>query len=223
MDIEGLGPALIDQLVDRAIVRSLTDLYALTAEQIADLEHMGNKSAQKLLESIQASKDRGLTRVLTALGIRHVGERNARLLAEEFGNIRALMSASELRLAQIPGVGPVVAESVHGFFQSRSGSETIRNLERQGVNLTEALHPKAPASRLEFEGKTFVVTGTMAHFSRTEMEELIRRLGGKTASSVSRNTDYVVAGNNPGGKLDKAKELGVEVLSEGDFERRIGR
>jgi DNA ligase (NAD+) len=221
MDIEGLGPALIDQLVDRAIVKSLTDLYALTVEQLADLEHMGEKSAQKLVESIRASKRRGLTRVLTALGIRHIGERNARLLAQEFENIGALMSASEMRLAQIPGVGPIVAESVHRFFKSEAGIETIRSLERYGVNLTEEVHPKAAASRLKLEGRTFVITGTMTQFSRAEMEEIIRRLGGKTASSVSRNTDYVVSGSNPGSKLDKAKELGIEVLSEEDFKQWI--
>ncbi len=217
MDIEGLGPALIDQLVDQALVKSLTDLYGLSAEKLADLERMGEKSAQKLVGNIQASKERGLTRLLTALGIRHIGERNARLLAEEFGNIETLMSASEMRLAEIPGIGPIVAESVYGFFQSKAGIETIQNLKRYGVRMTEAAHPKTSAEAPKFDGKTFVVTGTMIHFSRAEMEERIRRLGGKTSSSVSRNTDYVVAGKDPGSKLDKAKELGIEVWSEEDF------
>jgi DNA ligase (NAD+) len=217
MDIEGLGPALIDQLVDQGIVKSLTDLYALTAEQLEDLEHMGEKSAQKLVDNIRASRDRGLTRVLTALGIRHIGERNARLLADEFGNMQDLMSAPETRLAEIPGVGPIVAESVHRFFQSEAGIETIRKLEQYGVHMTEKARSKAPASRLKFEGKIFVVTGTMARFSRAEIEDLIRRLGGKTSSSVSRKTDYVVAGENPGSKLDKARELGIEILSEEEF------
>jgi DNA ligase (NAD+) len=223
MDIEGLGPALIDQLVDQSLVRSLTDLYALTVEQLAGLEHMGEKSARKLAENIRAGKDRGLTRVLTALGIRHIGERNARLLAEEFGNIDALMSASEERLAQIPGVGPIVAESVHRFFRSQAGIETVRSLKQHGVTMAEEVHPQPAASRPKFEGKTFVVTGTMDHFSRAEMEELIRRLGGKTASSVSKNTDYVVAGSSPGSKLDKAKQLGIEVLSEEDFLAACGQ
>jgi DNA ligase (NAD+) len=222
MDIEGLGPALIDQLVDRGIVQSLSDTYALTVEQLQNLERMGEKSARKLIENIRGSKNRGLTRVLAALGIRHVGEQSARLLAEEFGSISALMSATETRLAEIPGVGPIVAESVHSFFRSSAGSETIKNLERHGVRMTEEHQPKAPAARLQFDAKTFVVTGTMARFNRVEMEQLIRRLGGKTSSSVSRNTDYVVAGSNPGSKLEKAKKLGVEVLSEEEFEKLVG-
>ena len=217
MDIEGLGPALIDQLVDQGLVKSLTDLYGLSVEQLADLEHMGEKSATKLVESIRASKERGLTRLLTALGIRHIGERNARLLAKEFGNMDALMSAIEMRLAEIPGIGPIVAESVYSFFKSRAGIETIQNLNRYGVQMTEAAHTKTSERASKFDGKTFVVTGTLNHFSRAEIEERIRLLGGKTSSSVSRNTNYVVAGKDPGSKLDKAKELGIEVWSEEDF------
>jgi DNA ligase (NAD+) len=221
MDIEGMGPALIDQLVDREMVKSLTDLYSLSAEQLADLERMGEKSAQKIVDGIQASKDRGLGRVLTSLGIRHIGERNARLLAEEFGSIDDLMAAPEDRLSQIPGVGPIVAESVFGFFHSQAGIETIQNLRGYGVKLSQEMPAKAAAGQSKFEGKTFVVTGTMEHFSRSEMEELIRRYGGKATSSVSKNTDYVVAGANPGSKQDKAKELGIEVLSEADIEKWV--
>lgn len=219
MDIEGMGPALIDQLVDKGLVNSLTDLYALTAEKLAELERMGEKSAAKIIAGIQASKDRGLTRVLTALSIRHIGERNARLLAEEFGNIDAILSALEERLAEIPGFGPIVAESVHSFFKSHAGIEIIRNLRQYNVKLTEDSAPRKSASGSRFEGKTFVVTGTMSRYSRAEMEELIRRHGGKTTSSVSRKTDYVVAGADPGSKLDKARELGVEVISEADVEQ----
>jgi DNA ligase (NAD+) len=218
MDIEGLGPALIDQLVDRNIVRSLPDLYDLDAVQIAELERMGEKSAQNLIESIHSSRGRGLTRILTALGIRHVGENNARLLAQDFGDIHSLMAASEERLAQIPGVGPIVAESVFKFFHSKAGIETIKELENHGVNLTGPMVKKTESIRSPFEGKTFVVTGTMARFSRAQMEELIRRQGGKTSSAVSRRTDYVVAGDNPGSKLDKARELGVKILGEEEFE-----
>jgi DNA ligase (NAD+) len=217
MDVEGIGPALIDQLVDKALVKSLTDLYSLTAEQLSALERMGEKSAEKILAGIVASKDRGLTRVLTSLGIRHIGERNARLLAEEFGSIDALLSAPEERLAQIPGIGPIVAESVRSFFQSNAGIETVQSLKRHGVRMTEDISQKISTVSSRFQGKTFVVTGTMTHFSRPEMEELIRRFGGKTTSSVSRKTDYVVAGTDPGSKLDKARELGVEILSEEDL------
>ncbi len=221
MDIEGLGPALIDQLVDRGLVNSLPDLYNLTVKQLAGLERMGEKSAQNLVEEIQASRKGGLTRVLTALGIRHIGEHNARLLAEEFGNIEDLMSASEERLALIPGVGPIVAESVYRFFKSEAGIKTIHSLEEHGINMKEEARPKALAAGPKLEGKTFVVTGTMAHFSRTEIEDLIRKLGGKTSSSVSRKTSYVVAGMDPGSKRDKANELGIQVLSESEFERLV--
>jgi DNA ligase (NAD+) len=217
MNIKDLGPALIDQLVDQALVKSLTDLYGLTADPLAALEHMGEKSAQKLVESIRASKDRGLTKVLTALGIRHVGERNARLLAEEFGDISDLISASEERLAEIPGIGPIVAESVYSFLRSEAGKETILELKQYEVNMREEMHSNASALRPKFDGKTFVVTGTLERFSRTEIQDHIRRLGGKTSSSVSKNTSFVVAGGDPGSKLDKAIKLGIEVLSEEDF------
>lgn len=221
MDIEGMGPALIDQLVDRGIVRSLTDLYALAPEQLKALERMGEKSAQKIVEGIRASRGRGLARVLTSLGIRHVGEHNARLLAEEFRGMDALMGASEERLAEVPGVGPAVAESVCGFFRSAAGREAVGRLREFGVRLTEDAPPKTAPARTGFQGKTFVVTGTMERSGRAELEERIRSLGGKTASSVSKKTDYVVAGASPGSKLDKARELGVEVLSESDLERWI--
>jgi DNA ligase (NAD+) len=222
MDIEGLGPALIDQLVDQGFVKSLADLYALTIDKIAALEHMGEKSAQKLLESIHSSKNRGLTRVLTALSIRHIGERNARLLAEEFGDMPTLMSASETRLSQIPGIGPIVAESVYRFFRSEAGITTIQSLDQHGVTMKEEMPSKPHGVRPKFEGKTVVVTGTLDHFSRSEIEDLIHRMGGKTSSSVSRNTDYVVAGSNPGSKLEKANKLGIAVLSEQDFIATLG-
>jgi DNA ligase (NAD+) len=217
MDIEGLGPALVDQLVDKGIVRSLPDIYNLTVEQLEELERMGEKSAQNLIEAIRASKERGLTRILTALGIRHIGERNARLLAAEFGSIDGLMSASEERLAEIAGVGPIVAESVHGFFKSDAGIETVQSLRSHGLKLSEDPHSRTIVSASRFSGKTFVITGTMKNFSRAEMEERIRRLGGKTSSSVSRKTDFVVAGSDPGSKLEKAKEMGIEILSEEDL------
>jgi DNA ligase (NAD+) len=221
MDIEGLGPALIDQLVDRGIVKSLPDLYDLTASQIRELERMGDKSAQNIIGSVGESKKRGLTRVLTALGIRHVGENNARLLAREFGNIASLMAATEERLAQIPGVGPIVAESVYKFFHSNVGIQTIKDLESRELDLTETVEKKESLSQSKLDGKTIVVTGTMARFSRAQMEELIRNSGGKTTSTVSKRTDYVIAGDNPGSKRDKAKELGIEVLSEEEFEKML--
>lgn len=219
MDIDGLGPALIDQLVDLGIVNSLPDLYSLTIPQIAELEHMGEKSAKKIVDSVHASKERGLTRVLTSMGIRHIGERNARLLAEEFGDIHALISASQERLAEIPGIGPIVADSVFSFFKSQAGMEIIRSLEKYGLKMTEEVQAKSTAGHPQIFGKTFVITGTMHHFSRLEMEELIHRLGGKTSGSVSKKTSYIVAGIDPGSKIEKAKALGIPIVSEEEFEK----
>jgi DNA ligase (NAD+) len=223
MDIEGLGRALIEQLVDGGMVRSVADLYRLTKEQLLGLEHVGERSAQKLLEHIAASKGRGLGRLLTGLGIRHVGERNARLLAEEFGNIGKLLKASEERLARAPGIGPVVARSVHRFFHSEAGRRTIEELRGFGVRMTEQPAARRAKTKGRLAGKTVVVTGTLEHFTRDEVEGLIRRLGGTAASGVSRTTDFVVAGTEPGSKLNRARELGITVLSEGEFLRRIGR
>jgi len=220
MDIEGLGPALIDQLVDSGLVRRLPDLYRLRVEDLAELERMGEKSAQNLVANIEASKDRGLARVLTALGIRHVGERNARLLAEEFGSIDALLEAPEERLAAIPGVGPVVAASVYQFFHSRAGREVIEELRRFGVRMTEE---RKAARDTKLDGKTFVVTGTLERFSRAEIEDLIQKLGGRATSSVSKKTAYVIAGSDPGSNVEKARRLGVKVLSEAEFLEMIGQ
>lgn len=219
MDIEGMGPALIDQLVDKGYVNSLTDLYSLTTEQLAGLDRMGEKSAEKIIAGIEASKDRGLARVLTSLSIRHIGERNARLLAEEFSNLDAVIAAPEERLAEIPGIGPIVAESVRRFFQSQAGVRIVEDLKKHGVKLSEENTRQKPSGGSNFEGKTFVVTGTLSHYSRAEIEELIRRHGGKTTSSVSKKTDYVVAGADAGSKLDKARELGVAVIGEEEVEQ----
>ncbi len=221
MDIAGLGPALIEQLVDGGLVRSLPDLYGLTSDQLLELERMGEKSAEKLVAGIAASKDRGLARVLTGLGIRHVGERNARLLAEEFGSVEALMKASEERIADVNGIGPVVAHSVHQFFHSDTGRKTIEDLRGYGVRLTEK--KTAPTGTGKLAGKTVVITGTLERFGRHEVEDLVHRLGGHATGSVSKKTDYVVAGADPGSKLDAAHKLGVRVLSEKEFLRLIGK
>jgi DNA ligase (NAD+) len=222
MDIEGLGPALIDQLVSKGIVKTIPDLYRLDREKLLALERMGEKSAENLIEGINASKGRGLVRLLTALGIRHVGERNARLLAQEFSCIEGLMAAPCERLAEISGVGPIVAESVHQFFRSEAGREAISLLAQQGVSMIEALH-ETPSrdAQSRFDGRTFVVTGTLERNTRVEVEEIIRSLGGKAVTSVSQNTDYVIAGTNPGSKVDKARELGIPILDEAGFMERV--
>ncbi|MBL8825165.1 MAG: NAD-dependent DNA ligase LigA [Planctomycetia bacterium] len=218
MDVEGLGPAVIDQLVDQNLVKSLPDLYELTLDSLMTLERMGTKSAQNLLDGIAKSKEQGLARVLTGLTIRHVGVSTARLLASEFGSIDELAQAGEDRISRIEGIGPIVAESIAEFFQQKSNRELIDRLKASGVKLTE--DRKAPAAGTDdspIAGKSFVVTGTLETMGRDDIEQLIRDHGGKTSSSVSKKTNYVVAGDKAGSKLDKAKELGVEVLSEKEF------
>jgi DNA ligase (NAD+) len=223
MDIEGLGTALIDQLVDTGLVHSIPDLYRLTLEPLVELERMGKKSAQNLLAAIQASQARGLCRLLTGLGIRHVGDHVAQLLTAEFGNIDDLMGASAERLAQIEGVGPERADSIYRFFQSAAGRKTIAELRSLGLKLTDEMRPVPATSDNQVTGKTFVVTGTLSRYSREDIEALIEKLGGKATASVSKKTDYVVAGEKAGSKLDKARQLGVRVLTEEEFERLIGR
>jgi DNA ligase (NAD+) len=224
MDIEGLGESIIDQLVDSGLVHSIPDLYRLTLEQLLELERMGKKSAQNLLEGIAASKGRGLARLLAGLSIRHVGVSVAELLAREFPSMDALMKAPAERLSQVSGIGPVLAKSIHHFFQSTAGKKTIEDLRTLGLKMTEDAPPSAAAlGGTDLTGKTFVVTGTLERYSRDEIEGLIKRLGGKATGSVSKKTDYLVAGENAGSKLEKAKELGVAVLTEAEFEKLIGK
>jgi DNA ligase (NAD+) len=222
MDVEGLGSALVDQLVDSGLVRSIPAIYRLRLDDLLKLERMGKKSAQNLLEGLEASKDRGLTRVLTGLGVLHVGEHVAELLAEEFGSMDELTSASVERLTRVPGIGPERAKSIHTFFHSDAGKAVIDDLRSLGIKLTEEPRRKPTAKgATELTGKTFVVTGTLEHYGREEIESLIKSLGGKTTGSVSKKTDYVVAGEKAGSKLDKANELGVPVLTEKEFDKLI--
>jgi len=221
MDIEGLGAALIDQVVEAGLVRSIPDLYRLTAEQLLELERMGKKSAQNLLDGIAASKSRGLARLLTGLGILHVGDHVADLLAQEFGDMDALLAAPEERFAQVEGIGPRRAASIHTFFQSADGRKTIEDLDSLGLRMTEERRVTESASGLA--GKTIVVTGTLEKYGREEVEALIKQHGGKPSGSVSKKTDFVVAGEKAGSKLDKAKQLGVPVLTEAEFDKLIGK
>lgn len=221
MDIEGLGTEIIEQLVDTGLVRALPDIYRLTLNTLIDLERMGKKSAQNLLDGVEASKSRGLARVLTGLAIPHVGENTADLLAEEFGDVSELMNAAADRLSHVAGIGPILAESVHEYFHSTSGKKTVEELSDLGVKMTQP--KKAKPQGTDLTGKTLVVTGTLSRYSRDEIEGLIKSLGGKATGSVSKKTDYLVAGENAGSKLDKARELGVTVLSEDDFDKLIGR
>ncbi|MGQ9504421.1 MAG: NAD-dependent DNA ligase LigA [Thermogutta sp.] len=221
MDIEGLGEKLIDQLVDRGLVRTYADLYRLQQGQLEQLERMGKKSASKLLENIRASKERGLARLLAGLAIRHVGTKVASILAKRFPTIEQLSAATVEQLSQINEIGPVIAQSVYEFLHSERGHRIIEELKHCGVKMAEEILAAPQAQPLA--GKTVVVTGTLKRYSRHEIEELIERLGGHAASSVSRKTDFVVVGENPGSKLEKARSLGVTVLSEEEFENLIGK
>lgn len=224
MDIEGLGEKIIEQLVDAGLVKRIPDLYRLTLDQLTALERMGKKSAQNLLDGLEASKSRGLGRLLAGLAIPHVGDSVADLLANEFGDIDGLMNASAERLSQINGIGPIMAEAIHEYFHDTAHRAAIDELRTLGLKLTEDARPTAAETGgADLAGKTIVVTGTLVHFGREEIEAIIRKLGGKASGSVSKNTDYLVAGEKAGSKLDKAKQLGVKVLTEAEFQKLVGK
>ena len=215
MDIDGLGEKLIDQLVEKGLVQSYADLYYLTFEQLKDLERMGEKSAQNLLDAIEKSKRVSLDRFLYALGIRHVGEHIARVLANHFGSLEKIKAATEEDLMQIHEIGPQVARSIVQFFSEQRNLDTLEKLFRGGVQIQEPAAEGEADQR--FEGMTFVFTGALERFTRDEAERLVEERGGRAASSVSRKTTYVVAGPGAGSKLQKARELGIPVLSEQEF------
>lgn len=220
MDIEGLGEALVDQLVEKKLVRDYGDLYSLTARQLADLERMAEKSADNLLAALQASKQRTLGRLVYALGIPLVGEHAGEVLAAHYPHLRALADASPEDLQDLREIGPKVAESIHAFFSRPEIRKVVSKLEAAGVNLGQL--PGEKAVQGEFSGKTFVFTGELESLTRSQAEARIKAKGGRAAGAVSKNTDYVVAGPGAGGKLDKAKKLGIPVLEEKEFLKLIG-
>ncbi|MCD6077507.1 MAG: ligA [Ramlibacter sp.] len=212
LDIEGLGEKLVDQMVEAGVIRTLPDLYRLGLANLVTLERMGEKSAQNVLAALEKSKHTTLPRFLYGLGIRHVGESTARDLARHFGQLDPIMEASVERLLEVPDVGPIVAESLHAFFQQPHNREVIEQLRACGVQWEEG--PPAVQAPKPLSGKTVVLTGTLPTLSREEAKEMLESAGAKVAGSVSKKTDYVVAGAEAGSKLDKARELGVAVLDE---------
>ena len=217
MNIEGLGEALVAQLLDRGLVKSIADLYSLTAEQLLSLERVGQKSADNLLEEIANSKKTGLARVLYGLGIRFVGERTAQLLAEEFGSIEAIMKATPEELERVNEVGPRVSEAIREFFGEEKNRDLVHKLEAAGLTMTAEKRRKSS----QLEGLTFVLTGTLPNLSREDAKAKIEAAGGRVSGSVSKKTNYVVAGEDAGSKLDKARELGVNVIDETALEELL--
>jgi len=223
MDIEGAGSVLVEQLVDAGLVGCYADLYRLHEREaeLVELERVGKKSAENLLAAIETSKQQPLARVLAGLNIRHVGGSSAELIAKHFGEMQSIANAAIEALQEVDGIGPEMAASLRAFFDSDAGRRTWSDLSEAGVKMTQPQIQTADEQPLA--GKTLVVTGTLEHFGRKEIQTLIKKLGGKTASSVSGKTDYVVAGDKAGSKLDKARKLGVSVLTEQAFLALVGQ
>ena len=222
MDVDGLGEKLIDQLVDQKLVKSLADLYRLDTATLAGLERMGKKSADNLVQSLEASKTRTLDRLLTGLTIRHVGTRMAEVIAARVKTLDQLRGMTLNELESIPEVGPIVAASIHGYFEDPENRRMLDDLAAVGVSPQPLKAPQSAGGKLVFAGKTFVLTGTLPKRSRAEAETLIKQHGGKVSGSVSKMTGYVLAGEDPGSKIDKARQLGIPVIDEVEFERLAG-
>jgi len=220
MNIDGLGDKIVDQLVDKGLVKDVADLYSLKEDDVAALERMAEKSAQNLLEEIEGSKKNSLARLIYALGMRFVGERTGQLLAEHFSSLEELAAADEEQLVAVNEVGPKVAAAIAEFFSEPANRQLIKRLNKTGVHPTAE---KREVKSQKFAGKSFVFTGGLANRSREEAGELVQQHGGKVSGSVSKKTDYVVVGTDPGSKYDKAKELGVTVLSETEFEKLLSQ
>jgi DNA ligase (NAD+) len=213
MDIENLGTALIEQLVEIGLVKNFADLYKLQKPDLIGLERMAEKSADNVITAIESSKTRPLWRFVAALGIRHIGGQSAQILAEHFGSLDKIIKAAQQELADIDQIGPIMAKSVYEYFHDPKNQAVIEQLRQAG------LEPGTQQARRsdKLSGKTIVVTGTLENFTRQQIEQAIRHAGAKSSSSVSKKTDFVLAGDNPGSKLDKARELGIKVIDEKQF------
>jgi DNA ligase (NAD+) len=225
MDIEGLGDKLVQQLTATGLVRGIPDLYRLKdrRDELIELERMGEKSVDNLLAGIEQSRSCALWRLLVGLNIRHVGSRNAQVLAKHFGQLDEIMKQSEESLSEVPDIGPVIAKSVHSFFSSAIGKKIVEELRELGLNFGQPITDRPREAAGPLSGKTLVVTGTLSRFTRDEITELIQQHGGKAAGSVSRKTDYLIAGEDAGTKLDKAQKLSVPVITEEEFLKLIGQ
>ena len=219
MDIEGMGEAIIDQLVDKKMLKDYGDIYSLNYEQIKNLERMGNKSAQNLIEAIRKNKNNSLSRLIYALGIRHVGIHAAEILADTFYSIEKLKQATLDELTYVDGLGPIMAQSIVNFFKRAETRKVLDKLAKANLKVKEE---KKSIPKTIISGKIFVLTGILKDYSRFQAGDLIKRLGGKVTSSVSKNTDFVLLGSEPGSKYDKALKLGVKIMSEEDFKRIKG-
>lgn len=212
------GENIIQQLLDKNLINNIADIYELNFEDIASLKKNGKKFAQNLIDSINKSKENDLYRLITALGIRHVGGKASKVLARKYKTMENLQNANFEQLSQINDIGEVMANSIIEFFMQEQTKDLIEKLKKAGVNMN-CLEEESDDKR--FEGKTFVLTGSLELFTRKEAEDIIEKLGGKTSSSVSKKTDYVLAGEDAGSKLTKAQSLGINIISETDFKEMI--
>jgi DNA ligase (NAD+) len=219
MDIEGLGEKVSAQLFDAKLIADPADLYFLTKEQLVDLDRQAEKSAQNLIEAIAGSKNPSLDKFIYALGIRHVGERTAKLLANHYGSIKNLISTTQDELTAIHEIGPEIAESIVDFFHEQKNINVLNKFFKAGINPQK----KEVQTSAPLQGKSFVFTGTMENMGRNEAQTIVENLGGTIHSSVTKKTTYVVAGSDPGSKLDKARSSGIQIISENEFLKLIGR
>jgi DNA ligase (NAD+) len=215
MDIEGLGNKLIDQLVDKRLLLDIADIYKLDLLSLSSLERMGKKSSENLLAQIEKSRQQPLSRLILALGIRYVGIRGARILAENFPSLEELSKAKEETLQAISEIGPRTAESVELFFQEERNRKLLQRLAEYGLRMKEELKEKRKKGPLV--GRTFVLTGSLEHYTRQQAQTLIERVGARAVSSVSKKLDYMVVGKDPGSKYEKAHKLGLRILTEEEF------
>ncbi len=220
MDIRGLSYSRIQQLIDAGMVHDVADIFALDVEQLVTLERFAEKSAENLVAAIEESKSRPLSRLVNGLGIRHVGEGAAQLLARHFGTMDALSQATEEEILEVRGIGEIIAHSAVAYFRNASTRRLLEKLRRHGVNMEE---PRARAAGRSLAGATVVITGTLPTLSRKDATDLVEANGGHVVGSVSKKTTFVVVGDDAGSKLEKARELGIETIDERELLKRVGR